>query len=636
MPSAFDGTEVEARSPQRDTSVVRSALPKTIHPSASAAPIAFQVGILQVGILLAGILLAGCAAADVDPAPARTAPRVAVAVELPEGSVIVPTIARGLPDEPQFRAVDTWWHEALAQTARWQVPAPGANTPAANTRRIELTVDPRARALTATLSDPEANSDGPIVLAAGTFADDSKTPSLTQAIDRLAWSVRLALGERMAGPAPLATTAITSRDARVVDAVADADRLLRTGGFTSALRTLRVARRRDGGSPFVLAPLAALELLVAQDAEGAERTCREALKYEQRMSPNVQHRLLRTLLQARTAREPDRGKGLDRELKTLARVGQRERPYDDEPLWTEALAHNFAGEFASASEDLELLRRRYRERPFLTYHLGWANLGLGNAGAAATYFDEAALRLPSAWVLLPRAIALFEAERHDDLTDMLERAFEQLARDSTADDMLGHQLLRMQAAHALLLGDRDAARRLMLRDMTWLLQHPLMLETRAGELAETGAVLVRLGSSDRLPPLLAAVQKAHPGSPVADAAAFVAGLHTVRTSGLEADATIDMLERDGDTPWGQRLRAFVHERRGEVGDMQTALGRAARLSSSPMTTALLAHSLVAVGKERDAERLRETLRRELLDVHLRRPCRHPVFGPELAFAFSYR
>ena len=70
--------------------------------------------------------------------------------------------------------------------------------------------------------------------------------------------------------------------------------------------------------------------------------------------------------------------------------------------------------------------------------------------------------------------------------------------------------------------------------------------------------------------------------------------------------------------------------------MQAALARAARLSDSPMTKALLARSLRAVGKNQEADLLRDTLRREMLALHLRRPCEHPLFGPELAFAFLLR
>ena len=34
--------------------------------------------------------------------------------------------------------------------------------------------------------------------------------------------------------------------------------------------------------------------------------------------------------------------------------------------------------------------------------------------------------------------------------------------------------------------------------------------------------------------------------------------------------------------------------------------------------------------------LQETLKREMLTMHLRQPCQHPLFGPELAYAFVLR
>ena len=123
---------------------------------------------------------------------------------------------------------------------------------------------------------------------------------------------------------------------------------------------------------------------------------------------------------------------------------------------------------------------------------------------------------------------------------------------------------------------------------------------------------------------------------VADACAFIGGMHQVQTTGVRAEKVERALSRDGDSPWSALLAAFAHERSGEVGDMQTTLARAARLSDSPMTKALLAKSLRAVGKMRDAERLHETMRRELLQLRLRQTCQHPVFGPELAYAYTVK
>ena len=192
----------------------------------------------------------------------------------------------------------------------------------------------------------------------------------------------------------------------------------------------------------------------------------------------------------------------------------------------------------------------------------------------------------------------------------------------------------MQAASAILADDVERSRELLMADLRWLLSNPTALKNRAGEFAEEGALLVRLGSNRDLPLVLAAIQKQHVGSLVADAAAFIAGMHQLLTSGERPVQIERSLGRDGDNAWAALLAAYSHERLGEVGDMQNELARAARLSSSPMTKALLAKSLRAVGKLQEAELLKQTLRSEMLNVNLRQTCQHPVFGPELAFAFT--
>lgn len=497
---------------------------------------------------------------------------------------------------------------------------------------IELTIEPRAKTLTASLRRRQAGSGhDPLVLSAGSYAPESATPDLLLALDQLAWEVRLALGE--AAPQPKHVAAITSNHAQVVLAVQDAIELMRDGAFASAHRTLQRARQRDGGAPFVLDQLAAVELLRG-DSSAAERICREALGYEARVSATVQHRLLRTLLMARSAREPQQAQRFDAELITLATVARRERPHDEEPMWTEALANNFTAKFAAARPQLENLHERQPENAFVPYHLGWACLALGDASAAKDHLATAALRLPAPWVLLPRAIALYEAEQHEELQSLLEDVVAEFARDPR--NVLCHQVLRMQAAHAILRGNDDRAREFLLEDLRWLLANPLALGARVGELAETGWVLARMGGPRELPAILAAMQKQHVGKAVADASAFVSAMHQVKATGQRATATERALDKGGDNAWSALLAAYAHERRGEVGDMQNELSRAARLSDSPMTKALLAKSLRAVGKLPDAERLHQTLRRELRTLHLRRTCQHPLFGPELAYAFTLR
>jgi predicted Zn-dependent protease len=300
-------------------------------------------------------------------------------------------------------------------------------------------------------------------------------------------------------------------------------------------------------------------------------------------------------------------------------------------LLTVAIAHDFRGEFAAARPLLQDLRHRLPEHAIVAYHLGWASLGDGDAKAAAEAFADAAVRLPVAWTLLPRAIALFEAGRHDDL--------QRLLADLRADDgqearALGYDVLRLLAAHALLQGDANGCRERLLATFTWLLQNPAVLAQRAGELAEQGALLVRLGGDPGLPALLATLQAQHPGSAVAEACAFVHGMWTVHGGQRLPDGLLEQLARGGDSPFAALLLAYAHERAGEVGDQLAALGRAAQLSSSPMTKALFARSLLRSGRTDEGQRLLQALRTELRTLALRQRCRHPLLGPELAFAAS--
>lgn len=556
------------------------------------------------------LLLAGCAGTPpANPPP----PDVPVALRWPAGTRFRAELAAGVPDEPRWRAALCWWREALRQTVKFEL----ADAPERGLPVLELTIDPDGKALAACLC-----ADGrERALAGASFA----AVDLAAAIDRLAWSCRLALGEAAAAPLPIA--AGTSADPAVVLAIEDAQALLRDGGIEPAARILRDARRRDGGSTVVLDGLATLALLQG-DAATTERIAREALGYETRLLPTTQHRLARTLLLARAARPGAAAADVDRELLRLGEVARRERPHDPQPEFTCALALNFLGEFAAARARLEPLQPRLRDHAIVDYHLGWACLGGGDAAGAVPWFERAAARLPVAWLLLPRAIALHDAGRHEQLRELLAAL---CADDGAAG--LRYDVLRLQAAHALLGGDDDGARALLVDLLRWLLQHPLLLQQRAGEFAETAAVLVRLGGHEELPSLIAAIHQQHPGTTVADACTYAGGLVEVAARGDRLAAVEATLARSGDSPWAALLAAFAHERRGEIADLQQELGRAARLAGTPLTKALLAKSLAAAGRADDAARLRAALRAEMRTLHLRRPCRHPLLGPELAYAW---
>ncbi|MBL9079043.1 MAG: hypothetical protein JNL08_16180 [Planctomycetes bacterium] len=562
------------------------------------------------------LLFGACAAAPANPAdPARWPVAPATVVDLPPGTPVLAELAPGLPDEPTWRAAAIWWREALRQSPQLELRETAAGDVDA---ALCLAVDVRGHTLTATLRQRGRDH----LLAGAAFGDGD----LPAAIDRLAFTARTALGERPAPPVPVALA--TSARPEVVTAVHDAALLLRDGGATAARRALREARRADGAAPAVLDGLAAVELLRG-DAAAAEALCTEALGYTARLQPTTEHRLARTLLLARASQRPERAADRDRELLALGEAVARERPHDLHGQLTLAIARNFTGAFAAARPLLERLRAAMPDQPIVAYHLGMACLGTGCAAAASAAFDAAALRLPANWVAVPRAIARFEAGDRDGLAALLDG----LEADALQNGGPLHDVRRMQAASALLDGRLDAARERLRTDLQWLAQNPSALDGRSGEFAEQGAVLVRLGGAEDLTPVLAVLQQQAPSAALADACAFLAGLAEVTRTRERATTVEERLGRGGDSAWSALLAAFAHELRGEVLAMQTELARAARLSDAPLTKALLARSLRAVGREPEAAALQTALRRELRRIHLRQPLQHPLLGPELAFAF---
>jgi hypothetical protein len=588
MPSAFRQHPVEPSRGCRDAPDVRPLRP------------------------LAVLLFAGCAIESPDATPPP--PQVPVAVRWPSPTTFRATLAAATPDEPVLRAAGVWWREALRQTVAHEL----RDDPNDRTLPVlELTIDGAAGGLAACL----VHGGREQLLTGERF----EPGGLAAAIDRLAWATRLAVGEAV--EAPIAIAAGTSADWRVLNAVDDAAVLLRDGGFRVANRILVEARSRDGASPFVLDGLATLALLRGEPI-AAERLAREALGYQARLLPTTQHRLARTLLLARASLPGADAPSFDRDLLRLAELTCRERPHDPQPMLSAAIAHDFLGDFEKGRALLTDLRTRMPEQPIVAYHLGWACLGGGDAAAALGPFDDAAARLPVSWVLLPRAIALFEAGEHDRLRELL-----QALRDDPENDGLALQLLRMQAAHALLRGDVATTRQRLIETLTWLGKHPHVTGQRAGEVAEQGALLVRLGGANELPSLLAAIQQQHEGSGFADVCSFLSALATVHRTHERQPVVEQRLGQGGDNPWSTLLAAYAHELRGEMADMQVALERSARMASSPMTKTLLARGLTATGKTAEAERLMTTLRAEMRTLRLREACRHPLLGPELAFAF---
>ncbi|MFT7537611.1 MAG: hypothetical protein ACI85K_003571, partial [Hyphomicrobiaceae bacterium] len=141
-------------------------------------------------------LLGACQSAP-KPLPKPT-PKVPVVVQWPAGTTFVATVARGLPDVPQWRALPIWWRDALGQTVRF-APAHVRLLDTQPLPRIELAVALGLQQLTATLHQGSERK----VLASTSFAPGSPTPNLLLAIDHLAWCTRLSLGEAATEPKPV-------------------------------------------------------------------------------------------------------------------------------------------------------------------------------------------------------------------------------------------------------------------------------------------------------------------------------------------------------------------------------------------------------------------------------------------------
>lgn len=583
---------------------------------------------ISIALAAAGTAwLGGCASAPPEPAAARVAERPAGAVvhALEPGSVLrlLPSAAVTEGGFDQVFA-DALWREAMRQSVRFDIAAgldDVSELPQQPVLGLSLRADLTARLLTCVLEPVDAP---PVPLGSSTLQDRD----LPAAIDELAWRCRIALGEDAEAPVPVA--ACYTGDAAAAHDAERALRLLGLGDFAAAARAAADARRRDGGSPFVLELLAASALLRG-DADAARKLAEEGLAYPLRLSPATAHRLARALLLARSSLYPGQAAARDRELLLLGDVAGRERPFDPQVQFTRAVALDFLERFDEAVPLLRRLAQRLPHNALVGYHLGWAELAAGDAAAAVQALQEAAVVLPRANTVLPRALALYAAGDHARLDDFLQELVEAALPQP---DPAVHELRRMQAAHALLTERPQRAGDIMLTDLAWLLQRPSLLQQRAGEIADAGEVLVRLGRVKDLSAPLQALAGMRPNGALADALAFLTGLQQVALSGHRAEAIEAALAKSGGVDvWSCVLRAVGHRATGELLDEYSALVQASKLSDSPLIKAALVRSLRATGRIAEAVALRQAMRREMLAVHLRQPMQHPLLGPELALAF---
>jgi hypothetical protein len=557
---------------------------------------------------IAFLLVAACSAPPaVRPELASWVASTPIAFALPPGSLVALQPVRGpLPKDWPAAAIEGLWRESLRQSPTIDFAhgpvATGANT----AQQLQLSYDATARTFTATLS----NQGNAVHLAGVRIVN---TPGA--ALDELAARTRTALGEReLQDLTPIEMG--YSKDLSVVAACEAALVQLQDGGFAAATRMLTAARPRDGGCTMLLDAMATAAVLRGQTRE-AVALATEALALRQRLMPATQHRLARTLLLARASISTATARRCDEDLLQLSTVAQRERPADPDPRVSGAIALNFLGRFAEARTALTPLAPRLPRSFSVRYHLGWAELGCGEANVAAQHFAAVAAVLPPSALLVPRALARFEAGDHDGLRTWLQ----EIAQDRAfAETEALHEVRRMQAALELLTGHRDSAAAWMLRDL-------------AGARVEAGEVLVRLGQGERLRPMLATLQALKPDPAIADAVAYVSGLIEIRATTRSLPELSENMRNRGVGVWGDLLDAYGSEVQGKLAAERSALAQAAKASSSPLVKAALQRNLRRSGNTLEADALRTAMQREMKVIDLRRRSQHPLLGPELAFAW---
>ncbi len=566
------------------------------------------------------LILAGCAA-NPGETPTTAAP-VPVAVEairtLPAGTRLrlrpcqIVTAGRF-----ETRVFDGLLRETLRQSPHFDIAAGFEDCPSEH--ELSIAVDPTAARATVSLHRGKAP---PLPV---TSAELDGT-ALTTVVDRLALQIRGRLGETVTVmPRPCAL--IYSADPSCVRGTERALAEIHRASF--ALPRLEDARRRDAGCTLTQTAMLGLQLRTGGDPATIARTAAKTLDLlAARVSTTTQHRLMRLVWLAR-ARDGD-PRQADRKLLELGEVAHRERPHDPHPIYSQALALNYLGDFERSRPLLTDLRERWPRHAWVAYHLCFAELGTENPSAALETINQA--DLPAGPTIIPRALAMFHSGQHQQLADLLAKLAESAEVRASVDGE--HHLLRMRAALAILTNQRETARDHLLADLDWLRQRPSGLATRAFELVETGEVLILLGYGNELSPRLDALMEYAAIAPtLANGLTYLAGLALIHESRTAPTAALRELRSDNRTAWTNQLEAALHRVRGELIDETSKLSTAIRATDSALVRANLARALRTVGRGDDADNLLADLRQRLLRIDLRRPLHHPLLSPAEALAF---
>ncbi|MGA1523405.1 MAG: hypothetical protein ACO4CZ_05500, partial [Planctomycetota bacterium] len=331
-------------------------------------------------------------------------------------------------------------------------------------------------------------------------------------------------------------------------------------------------------------------------------------------------------------RGPAGARPVDEQLLALGTAFVEDRPHDPHGLYTKALAQSFLGRFDASEPLFDQLRTRWPSIPWPEYHLVFARLGLGDGAGALEAADRIARNLPFETTFLPRALSLFATGETGELGDLLREA-----RDRTpGDSPFGLDVLRMQAALAVLTDRREEAVTALVESLEWLRQRPSILPQRASELAEAGEALVLLGAppdlSLRLDALRAVVWNGE--AAVVHALTYVEGLAASSRGDSEvatiAAGTLEQANRDAEAA---RVRASIARSAGAAADEARQLATVLRLRDTPLARAAFARVLRELGRREEADDVLRETRADLLRIDLRAPLQHPLLSPGQALAF---
>ncbi|MHC5064592.1 MAG: hypothetical protein ACYTG5_11540 [Planctomycetota bacterium] len=576
-------------------------------------------------LLLLGIASA-CTATSPDDRPEAANARLERVSEtketLPAGTVI-----ELLPSEAvragrvSLRQVDGLLRESLRQDLRYDIAAGVENCD--SNYQLSIAIDPQAKVLTASL---HRDGEAPLPLSSAVYLE----AELPAAVDRLSLGILQALGSGMREPWEPCSL-IYSNDSSCVEQTEAGFEALNRGDVLAAQESFQRARSKDSGCTISLLGLGTAQLRSGRSDDAVE-TARGALEHMgQRMSATTRHRLARLVLLGEVVSDPRRATENDSALLRLGEASLRERPNDPHGLYSKALALNYLRRFSESSAVLAGLRKRWPGIPLVAYHLSFAELATDKPEAALQAIESAERKLPSESVVLPKCLALYHAGHHEELEKYLAR----LARQRRGiDDRRPHELMRMQAAHAILMGDRESAAEFMLTDIDWLRQRPSILQSLALDFAESGEVLVHLGYHEELAVRLQALDEVRVHAPYfRQAQAYLAALVSIQALGELPSTAISTLEGEEQFVWSTLLKAALHRRQGELVEEATDLATAIRITDSALVRASLARTMDAMGRDEDANRLRSDLGQRLMVIDLRRPLNHPLLSPARALAY---